>query len=391
MPQIVKTDINISGKYLKPCNWILLLFVVFFPYSACENQKPAGNNLFKKSRLILKQRFDARGQLREKYHVKKDSLGHEIKEGLYTSWGEDGLRSYQAFYKDGEQVGTDTQWGYRGQIAYTYTRYPELHKYHRIEWYENGPMKQDAWLCNDKEEGVVTWWYRNKQKEYEGICKNGRKEGRWTVWYPNGQKHQEGFFKNGYLEGATFAWYEGGQKLGVMHCASLRDPGLSALWSYVIGNEEKPLPSVSVCTEIDGPLILWYANGEKSIECLYRSGLLDSLYVSWYPNGTKKSEVFYNKGKKNGIETEWFSNGQKRQETAFDYGKKNGLRMKWYSTGQKKEVCTFNNDKLTGQFNSWHDNGRKRVECFYVDGLRNGYYTEWNSEGDTIKAYFSRK
>ena len=64
-------------------------------------------------------------------------------------------------------------------------------------WYENGQKRTEITYKDGKEDGLSTWWYQyeNGQKRWEGTYKDGKKEGLFTNWYENGQKSDEYTFK----------------------------------------------------------------------------------------------------------------------------------------------------------------------------------------------------
>ena len=64
-------------------------------------------------------------------------------------------------------------------------------------WYENGQKESEETFKDGKRDGLGTWWYENGRKKIKGINKDGRRDGLWTWWYENGQKKEEVTFKDG--------------------------------------------------------------------------------------------------------------------------------------------------------------------------------------------------
>ena len=65
-------------------------------------------------------------------------------------------------------------------------------------WYHENGQKSDERTYKDGEfDGISTLWYENGQKEYEGTWKDGKEDGLETWWYKNGQKWEKSTYKDG--------------------------------------------------------------------------------------------------------------------------------------------------------------------------------------------------
>lgn len=64
-------------------------------------------------------------------------------------------------------------------------------------WYENGQKQLEAIFKDGKQEGLFTSWHENGQKEMEGNFKDGKQEGFFASWHENGQKKRELNYKAG--------------------------------------------------------------------------------------------------------------------------------------------------------------------------------------------------
>ena len=111
----------------------------------------------------------------------KPHSGHSV------SYHQNGQKSYEGTYKDGELDG-----------LFTY-------------WYENGQMREEETYKDGELDGLSTTWYENGQKEGEGNLKDGESDGLWTGWYENGQKSGEITFKDGEKISAK-CWDEDGNE-----------------------------------------------------------------------------------------------------------------------------------------------------------------------------------
>ena len=78
-------------------------------------------------------------------------------------------------------------------------------------WYENGQKESEETFKDWKRDGLEIHWYENEQKKSEGTLKDGEYVGLITEWYENGQKSYEGTIFD--VQSIHFAeWYENGQK-----------------------------------------------------------------------------------------------------------------------------------------------------------------------------------
>ena len=85
---------------------------------------------------------------------------------------------------------------------------------------------------------------------------------------------------------------------------------------------------------IEGPLVLWHANGKKSSSQNYQQGKQQGAYYFWYPDGQPQAEGYFEKGLLEGKNIVWYENQQIRAEGNFIKGKKDGLWQYWYKNGQ---------------------------------------------------------
>jgi len=63
-------------------------------------------------------------------------------------------------------------------------------------WHENGQKSSEGEYINGEKNGKWTIWHQNGQKSVEGEYINGKQNGKWIRWYSNGQKEYEGEYLN---------------------------------------------------------------------------------------------------------------------------------------------------------------------------------------------------
>ena len=109
------------------------------------------------------------------------------KDGLWTSWYENGQKDEEVVYKDGEEHGLVTN------------------------WYENGQKSEKITMRYGKLDGLYKRWHRNGKKWSEGGFKDGERDGLWNRWHDNGQKWSEQTYKDGELNFSK-CWDEDGNE-----------------------------------------------------------------------------------------------------------------------------------------------------------------------------------
>lgn len=140
---------------------------------------------------------------------------------------------------------------------------------------------------------------------------------------------------------------------------------------------------------IQGQLVLWHDNGQKSMEAFYKNGEIQGLLTSWYENGNKEIEQYYVNDKENGPATYWDEQGQKKltfnfkdgnfnlisvwkdnykvSESHYLDGKREGLSTYWYKDGKTKAIENYHQNKLNGLYISFYPDGKKQSEFNYID------------------------
>ncbi|NLJ48598.1 MAG: PKD domain-containing protein [Candidatus Atribacteria bacterium] len=115
------------------------------------------------------------------YFVRPD--GTQVKNGLETSWYENGKKKSEGEYQNGKKVGV---W---------------------VSWYDNGVIGQKGAYQDDQKNGVWMKNYRNGNKESEGFYKNNLREGSWKKWYENGKLWAEFECKNDQIVPESYVEY----------------------------------------------------------------------------------------------------------------------------------------------------------------------------------------
>ena len=192
------------------------------------------------------------------------------KDGLYTTWYENGQKKDETTYKDGNLVTATV-------------------------WKPNGEKCPDTNVVNGN--GIVCYYHENGQKADRWTYKNGKTISR-KEWdedgNPYGQDQEEGDQKPETKAEAL---------KGVVDVDQLEQR------DDLMYFKEKPFTGVSV---------MKYPNGKKEGEGTHKDGKLMTATV-WKPNGEKCPDTNLVNG--TGIVCGYHENGQKNQEVTLKNGK----------------------------------------------------------------------
>jgi len=108
------------------------------------------------------------------------------------------------------------------------------------------------------------------------------------------------------------------------------------------------LPSVNRWGYKDeiGKETFWYPSGKISQTDMTLNNKLEGFFIMWYENGTKKTECIF----KNGIE--------------------NGLMQGWWLNGTLALKGNYINGKKDGLWETFDEKGNKLGEAIYKDGVK---------------------
>jgi antitoxin component YwqK of YwqJK toxin-antitoxin module len=96
----------------------------------------------------------------------------------------------------------------------------------------------------------------------------------------------------------------------------------------------------------------------EQIKSMFVSGKVDGLRIIYYQNGSKKSEKLYKKAIPHGISKEYYSNGALSQMGKFVNGKEDGVWEKYYPNGQVKQKSNFKNGSFVGESIRYYSNSK---------------------------------
>jgi uncharacterized protein len=146
----------------------------------------------------------------------------------------------------------------------------------------------------------------------------------------------------------------------------------------------------------DGPVTIYYPNGQVSSEGFVKDGKPDGYWKTYYTTGILKSE-----GKRTNflLDSTWnFYNhsGDLVEVINFQFGKRSGYTYTFdYDNpelpGQKTLISKelYINDKKEGQSFYYYNTGELKEVLFFSDGKKEGYAKEYDRDGtvNTLKQY----
>ena len=165
---------------------------------------------------------------------------------------------------------------------------------------------------------------------------------------------------------------------------------------------------------------LYYENGQKKREEIYKEGKRDGLWTTWYEDGQKKLEGKYKNFQREGLWTFWYKHGiiDTDYEGNFrkdEYGNniieyENNEYVEYKGEVGKKDDgvgsfliffvfedivqyhSTTKNDKNIGEyrkFTEWFEHGQKSIELNYKNGKQHGTTIQWyfNGKKEFVSTY----
>ena len=139
-----------------------------------------------------------------------------FRDGLQTTWYENGQTKLNYNYEDGKLDGLQTTWYENGQISFRGTWINGKLDGIGAEWYENGQTRLNYNYEDGKLDGLQTTWYENGQTKLNYNYEDGKLDGPQTTWYESGQSKLNYNYEDGKLNGLQTTWYENGQKESVV-------------------------------------------------------------------------------------------------------------------------------------------------------------------------------
>lgn len=326
------------------------------------------------------------------------------KEGLWTTYYENGIVKSKVYYSKGKNEGSSMGWFSNGNKWYEETyKDGNLEGKQTINFF-NENVKNIFNFKNDKKEGEQQ--YYNNKGELTGsyMYKNDKLEGVAKTYYENKKIKTETYYVNDIENGNYKSYYETGEQSAT---GLVKDGKREGLWTNYYTNGKVSSKTTYIANEVTGEYNEYYKNGKLSSTGNYVKKKLDGKTMNYDDDGILFSSSEYDRGKLreitffdkkgNTISTTttrkgaasivfYSAEGIKTAEGYFDKeGNKQGKYIKYYSTGPVSEESNWKDGEMHGVSKSFYPNGKVSKETNYINGTEDGYYKSYYVTGQLSK------
>jgi antitoxin component YwqK of YwqJK toxin-antitoxin module len=212
---------------------------------------------------------------------------NDIKEGIWTSYYDNGVKKSEITYQNGQKKGYAKIFFENGNTAEE--GYWDVDKWtgKYITYYSNGKLSY-LWNYdqNGKRHGYQKYFYPNGIIKIEGEWENGKEKGEIKEYYENGSIKSIKTYKDGKLEGETVI---------------LPDSNLNVLNNTVSGDTGKIEDLINDTIKIfsgNGYYIFYNKNKDVEKEGYFNNGVLvDGKHNIYDENGNLSKVFIYENGK----------------------------------------------------------------------------------------------
>ncbi|MEZ5045974.1 MAG: hypothetical protein R2831_03175 [Chitinophagaceae bacterium] len=254
-----------------------------------------------------------------------------------------------------------------------------------IYFYPNGKKSAQYQYKHGVLDGPFVVYYPNGNIRTKGYYQNGNKEGRWEyflydskMWqvnyYSNNNNHGKDtvFYSNGsiesimeYVDDEKHNWYEKYAPDGSFMYKIRYMDGTAISYTYT-QPDGNLAPEIAILhSKNEFPIVTYYKNGKKSMECTYKNGVYEGKRTLYYPNGNVSYEAVYKNGLNHGLEKDYHPNGQLAYERTQLY------------------------DMMHGLYTSYNDKGQKQFEENYIEGYEHGTAKYYDDKGTLLYTIYN--
>ena len=138
-----------------------------------------------------------------------------------------------------------------------------------------------------------------------------------------------------------------------------------------------------IACQPNGPVVEVYNEG-----VLYESyqinedSLMHGEYNRFYKEGNLAESAGYKNGKLNGIRTIFYHNGTKEIEEIYKMDSLDGSYKSYYPSGELEFKCEYVNNKIQGKSYKYYESGQIMEEVLFKDNEENGPFVEYYDNGE---------
>ncbi len=246
------------------------------------------------------------------------------------------------------------------------------------EWHENGQKSAEYNYKNGEADGQYTAWHENGNVAGKGIFKNGNKFGKWTEYYPDGKVFTENDHNDEFISTKKSEYFPSGGIKGERYLVK-DDIYKEIRYDSISGNKtlDADFKFVTVRNEVklvkNGKELLFYPNGAKKSETNYLALYETNFYAE----------------RKHGEYIEWFENGKTKTQGKYDKDRMVGIWSTFHENGNKEsEINYVQNDRppynsvKDGDSKTYYSNGNIKSEGKYKNGYENGLWSYYKESGE---------
>ena len=285
------------------------------------------------------------------------------RDSIWTSWYPNGNKKLQSTYSKGKLNGPFTSW-YENGIVKEQTGEYINNKLHNkwIYWADDGRKTEETNYDNGLKNGLQIKWNNENIKVIETEYIQNKPHGKWTFWYDNGtiQRYEE--YNEGTKDGHWVWWRRDGLKDKEGHYKNDTKHGVWAQWNQFDGDKHhKKLEETFVNNEINGKIIEWYDNGEKSREGIFRRKETEGVWTYWEPDGRRWLKFDFGTG----LERVGIADLEERDGIFYKVGEHTPYTGVVEENGGARGLLLlgrFSSGKRDGQWVQWHRNGLMEID-----------------------------
>ena len=122
-----------------------------------------------------------------------------LREGLWTTWHENGTLELEAHYRAGQWHGTVAEYDGEGRPLSTGTYVDGTLEGMHTTFFPSGAKRAEKTYLRGKPNGAAATWFDGGPMESRGEFVDGRQEGEWTYWNADGSLNEEwtGLYRDG--------------------------------------------------------------------------------------------------------------------------------------------------------------------------------------------------
>ena len=338
--------------------------------------------------------------------VNVSMINSKVKDSICTFYHRNQKIKLVVMYINGKVEGKVKGFHYTGELSYVYTFKNGIQIGADTNFYENGQIASIAQYEKGKVNGQSIHWHKNGKVSNIFTYEHGVPHGSFISFRETGDTFSYENYNKDVLTGKSVEFYA---KHQIKNITFYDDKGQrkEQITFYENGNKEGHLHFLN--NKQEGECITWFNNGTLSTRNSYASGERNGKSISYFRNGRLKSKELYVNGKPEGEQRTYYPNGALLSIEQIKNG--NGTSGKYYyQSGVLAKDLVFNGKSTTLDDYYFSENGKKlfdsREEIFVLsDSLpyipsrnvfnpaspdedeKTGLFKFKNEEGRTVRYY----